>query len=215
VSDDRDKHRVALHLATAHAAAGDRAAAIAKLSEAELLLPDDRMAAVERVKTRAMVDQLTSDARSAVLHSEMAIDMSRELGLTYDVMINLHLLGSALLRLDDAPRAHAAIRESLALCQENGYERYANYNRMYAAYFEGLQGAADTERLLLQGISYAESKSFVSDVLGGRILLARWLQRHGRSDDARADYERAAASAAASGYRRIAEECHAAIRKLD
>jgi tetratricopeptide (TPR) repeat protein len=215
VRDSRDKHRVALHLATASAGAGDRAAAIAKLSEAELLLPDDRMAAVERVKTRAMVDQLTGDARSAVLHSEMAIDMSRELGLTYDAMINLHVLGSALLRLDDAPRAYTAIRESLALCQENGYERFANFNRMYAAYFEGFQGASDTERLLAQGISYAESKSFVSDVIVGRTLLARWLHRSGRPDDARAEYARAAEAAREAGYRRVAEECDAALRKLD
>jgi tetratricopeptide (TPR) repeat protein len=215
VSDDRDKHRVALQLALASAGAGDRAVAIAKLSEAEVFLPDDRMAAVERVKTRAMVDQLTGDARSAVLHSEMAIDMSREMGLTYDVMLNLHALGSALLRLDDAPRAYTAIRESLAMCQENGYERFANYNRMYAAFFEGLQGAADTERLLAQGISYAESKSFVSDVVGGRVLLARWLHRRGRAEDARAEYERAAAAAAQAGYRRIAEECDTLRRKLE
>jgi tetratricopeptide (TPR) repeat protein len=215
IHDEREKHRVALHLATARAGAGDRAAAIANLSEAELYLPDDRMAAVERVKTRALVDYLTGDSRSAVLHSEMAIDMSREMGLTYDVMMNLHLLGHALLKLDDAPRAYAAIRESLALCQEHGYERFTNYNRMLVAFFEGLQGAADTERLLAQGISYAESKSFVSDVVGGRLLLARWLHRRSRTQEARAEYERAAATATIAGYRRIAEECETTLHRLD
>jgi len=215
VSDDREKHRVALHLATARAGAGDRASAIAKLSEAELFLPDDRMAAVERVKTRALVDQLTGDARSAVLHSEMAIDMSREMGLTYDVMMNLHVLGSALLKLDDTPRAYAAIRESLELCRENGYERLSNFNRMYVAFFEGLQGSGETERLLAQGISYAESKSFVFDVLGGRLLLARWFHRQGRAEDARAEYRRVAASAALAGYRHVVEECDTALRRLE
>jgi hypothetical protein len=145
----------------------------------------------------------------------MAIDMSREMGLTYDVMTNLHVLGSALLRLDDAPRAHAAIRESLALCQENGYERFANFNRMYVAFFEGVEGSPETARLLGQGISYAESRSFVSDAVTGRILLARWTHRHGRVEDARVEYERAAAAASLAGYRRIADECEAALRKLD
>jgi serine/threonine protein kinase/tetratricopeptide (TPR) repeat protein len=215
VTDERDLHRVALHHALCRAAGGDRVAAIAKLGEAETLLPDDRVAGVERVKTRAMIDQLTGDGRSAVLHSEMAIDMSREMGLTYDVMLNFHLLGNALLNMDDAPRAYAAIRESLALCQEHGYERFANYNRMVLALLDGLQGSADAEKLLSQGIAYAESKSFTWEVLGGSVLLARWLHRRGRLDDARAEYKRARGLAVQAGIRRVVEDCDAMLRKLD
>jgi serine/threonine protein kinase len=215
VTDARELHRVALHHALCRAAAGDRVSAIAKLGEAEALLPDDRMASVERVKTRAMIDQLTGDGRSAVLHSEMAIDMSREMGLTYDVMLNFHLLGNSLLNMDDAPRAYTAIRESLALCQEHGYERFANYNRMILAYLDGLQGSSDAEKLLVQGIAYAESKSFTWEVLGGSVLLARWLHRRGRHDDARSEYKRARAFAMTAGIRRVVEDCDAMLRKLD
>jgi eukaryotic-like serine/threonine-protein kinase len=131
-------------------------------------------------------------------------------------MLNFHQLGNALLNLDDSPRAYAAIRESLAVCQEHGYERFANYNRMILAFLDGLQGSGDAaEKLLMQGIAYAESKSYAWEVLGGSILLARWFHRRGRADDARSEFKRARGLAAQAGIRRIVEDCEAALRKLD
>ena len=119
MTDNQEKHRVALHLAQAHAGNGDRAAAVAKLEEAEHLLPGDRSAQVERTQgTGRWSTILTRDFRSAALHAEQAVDMGRELGLTYEVMINLHNLADALVHLDDLPRAYGAIRQSLALCEE-------------------------------------------------------------------------------------------------
>ena len=55
-------------------------------------------------------------------------------------MLNLHNLGDILVHLDDLPRAYGAIRQSLALCEEFGYERLANYNRMFLAFLDGIQG---------------------------------------------------------------------------
>jgi serine/threonine protein kinase/tetratricopeptide (TPR) repeat protein len=215
VTDEREQHRVALQRALASGAAGDRAAAIARLNEAEGLLPDDRMAAAQRVKTRAAVDHLTGDFRSAVLHREMAIDMSREMALTYDVMLNLHGLGAALLYLEDAPRGQIAIRESLSICQEHGFERFANWNRMLLAALDGLRGAPDTDQLLAQGIAYAESKHFEWEVVTGGLLLARHLHRRGHAATARLEYEKAGAAAAQFGFMRAAAECAAVLPRLD
>jgi serine/threonine protein kinase/tetratricopeptide (TPR) repeat protein len=214
LADEREKHRVALHLAQASAGVGDRIGAVARLGEAEHALPDDRMAALERVNVRSVVDLLTRDFRSAVLHSEMAIDMSREMGLTHEAMLNLHNLGVALVQLDDAPRAHQAFRESLAMCEEHGYERLANHNRMFLAYLDGMQGAADADKLLVQGLAYAESKEFVWELVGGGALLAKLLHRRGRTDAARSEYERARAAAMRTGHKLIADECEAALAKL-
>ena len=66
--------------------------------------------------------------------------MARALGLTYEVMVNLHNLGDVLVRLDDLPRAYGAFQQSLALCDECGFERLANHNRMFLAYLDGVQG---------------------------------------------------------------------------
>jgi serine/threonine protein kinase/tetratricopeptide (TPR) repeat protein len=159
VSDDQERHRVAVDLAQAAAGLGDRTTALASLREAEQLLPDDRVAAVERMKARALVDSFAGDFRSAVLHSGRAIDMGRELGLTYEVMLNLHNLGVVLLYVEDLPRAYGAIRQSLALCEERGYERLTSYNRLILAYLDGLQGSPEAETSISAGTSSVAARS--------------------------------------------------------
>jgi eukaryotic-like serine/threonine-protein kinase len=214
VSDDHERHRVAIDLAQAAAGLGDRTTALASLREAEQLLPDDRVAAVERMKARALVDSFAGDFRSAVLHSGRAIDMGRELGLTYEVMNNLHNLGLLLVYVEDLPRAYGAIRQSLALCEERGYERLTSFNRLVLAYLDGLQGSVEAEKLVRQGLAYAESKHFSWDVLGGRALLARLLLRTGRNDAAREEFQQTRALAASMGHKAIIDECDRALRTL-
>jgi len=213
--DVHERHRIALHLAQSHAALGDRQTALADVKEAEQLLPDDRTAAAERTKVRALVDYFTRDFRSAALNSEKAADMAREAGLGYEVMLNLHNLGDILVHMDDLPRAYGAFRQSLALCEESGYERLANYNRMFLAFLDGIQGTVDGEKLLRQGIAYAEGKDFTWDVIGGRVLLAKLLQRLGHLDAARDEYEKTRALAIGAGHRFVVEDCELAMQKLE
>ena len=215
VGDAQERHRVALHLAQAHAGVGDRRTALASLQEAEQILPNDRTALLERTKGRALVDYFTRDFRSAALHSERAIDMGREMGVPYEVMLNLHNLGDILVHADDLPRAYGAIRQSLALCEEGGFERLANYNRMFLAFLDGIQGTVDGEKLLRQGIAYAESKDFTWDVIGGRVLLAKLLHRGGNLEAARDEYERTRALAVAAGHRLVVDDCEQALQKLE
>jgi serine/threonine protein kinase/tetratricopeptide (TPR) repeat protein len=212
--DDQEKHRVALALAQATAALGNRATALESLAEAERLLPDDGTAAVERTRVRSLVDHFTRDFRSAASNCEKAIEMGRELGLSYEVMVNLHNLGGSLVYLDDLPRAYGAFQQSLALCEEGSYERLANYNRMFLAFLDGLQGTADGEGLLRQGIAYAESKDFTWDVVGGRALLAKLLHRRGSPRDAREAYDQARTLAAGAGHTLVAEDCDRALAEL-
>jgi tetratricopeptide (TPR) repeat protein len=214
LSDNQEKHRVALNVSLAAAGLGDSATALASLREAELLVPGDKMATLERMRARALVDYFGGDFRSAALHSGIAIDVCREMGLTYEVMLNLHNLGEFLVQLDDLPRAYGAFRQSLALCEERGYERMANYNRMFLAYLDGLKDSGEAESLLRQGLAYAESKHFVWDVTGGHMLLAKLLSRGGRLEEAREEYERTRALATASGHRIVIDDCDRALKML-
>jgi tetratricopeptide (TPR) repeat protein len=223
-SDEHEEHRVALHLAQSHAAVGNRATAIASLQEAERLLPHDAAAALERKKVSALVDYFTRDFRSAALRSEEAIELGREMDLAHEVMLNLHNLGDILVHLDDLPRAFGAVQQSLALCEECGDERFANYNRMLLAFLEGIQGgdegtagrAADEggEKRLRQGIAYAESKEFTWDVIGGRLLLAKLLCRLDRRSEAHGEFERTRALALGAGHRLVADDCEVALENL-
>jgi serine/threonine protein kinase len=214
MTDSQEKHRLVLNMSQAAAALGDGAAALANLREAEALLPDDKMAALERMKVRAHIDYFAGDFRSAALHSGLAIDAGREMGLTYEVMLNLHNLGEYLLKLDDLPRAYGGFRQSLAICEERGYERLANFNRMFLAYLDGLQNSGEAEKLLLQGLAYAESKHFTWEATGGRLLLAKLLSRLGRMDDAREEYVKTRALATASGHRIVIDDCDRALEQL-
>jgi eukaryotic-like serine/threonine-protein kinase len=213
-SDDQEKHQIALHLAQASAGLGDRETALASLDEAERQLPGDATGAAERMKVRALVDYFTRDFASAAVNGHKAIEMGRALGLTYEVMLNLHTLGDTLVRLDDLPRAYSAFQQSLALCDECGYERLANYNRMFLAFLDGLKGAPEAARLLRQGIAYAESKDYTWDVIGGRALLARLLHREGLLEPAAEQYEKARALAVRAGHRLVADDCEEALGKL-
>jgi hypothetical protein len=129
-------------------------------------------------------------------------------------MLNLHNLGDILVHRADMPRAYGAFRQSLALSEESGYDRYANFNRMFLAFLDGIQGTVDGEKLLRQGIAYAESKDFVWDVIGGRVLLANLLQRSGQLETAREEYVRTRALAVAAGQRLVVDECDLALQKL-
>ena len=214
ISDTKEKHRLVLQIAASSAGIGDRRTALANLEQAERLLPDDRMAEQERTRGRALVDYFTGDFRSAALYTERAIELSRELGLTHEVMLNLHNLGDILVHMADMPRAYGAFRQSLALSEESGYDRYANFNRMFLAFLDGIQGTVDGEKLLRQGIAYAESKDFVWDVIGGRVLLANLLQRSGQLETSREEYVRTRALAVAAGQRLVVDECDLALQKL-
>jgi serine/threonine protein kinase/tetratricopeptide (TPR) repeat protein len=212
--DARENLRFVLQLAHANAGRGDRATAFENLREAEDLLPDDRVAVVERARTRALVDYHTRDFRSAAAHTERAIEMGRELGLTYEVTLNLHNLGDILMQLDDLPRAYGAIRQSLALCEEYGFERLTNHNRMVLAFLDGLQGAAEAEKTLRHGVAYAESKDFTWDIVRGHLLLARLLHHRGDLAAARDEYVRTGVLAEEAGHRLLAEEAAHALQKL-
>jgi len=214
VTDEREKHRVALLSAQASAGRGDRDAALLSLLEAEHLLLDDRMAAVARTRVRALIDHFTKDFRSAVLHGEMAVDLAREAGLSYEVMFNLHNLGLVFIRSGEHTRAYGAVRQSLELCEEYAYERFANFNRMLLAFLDGLEGTADADKLLLVGIAYAESKRFTMEVVTGYLLLAKLLHRRGRLENAKAEYERACTLALDAGHRIVVDECEEALAAL-
>ena len=120
----------------------------------------------------------------------------------------------ALILLEDHPRAYGALKQSVALCDELGYERLASHNRMFLAFLDALAGDDDAERVLVQGIRYAESNDYTWDVLGGRQLLARLRVHQGDVDAARLEYQKLRALAKAAGNRLIADDCLVALRAL-
>ena len=212
--DKQEEHKLLISLAQAHAAMGDRRQALVHLERAEQLLPNDATAICEREKVRGLIEYFARDFRGSAAACERAIDLARTLGLTYEVAVNLHNLGDILIRLSDFARAYGALQQSLALCDEAGYERLASHNRMFLAYLDALNGDMEAEKRLTQGIRYAEANDFTWDVIGGRALLAQLLLRRGDLAGARADLERLRAIAEEAGNSLIVEDCTQALRAL-
>jgi tetratricopeptide (TPR) repeat protein len=212
--DKMEEHKLLVSLVQTNAAMGDHAAATRHFERAMTLVPDEPTFVCERHKLSALIDYFARDFRAAALHCEQAIDLARELGLQYEVAVNLHNLGDILVHLDDYARAYGAIKQSLALCDELGHDRLASHNRMFLAFLDGLAGDADAARVLWQGIRYAEANEFTWDVLGGRLLLARLLESRGEMDNARLEYQKLRELARAAGNRLVADDCATALRSM-
>lgn len=209
-----EEHKLLVSLVQANAAMGDHAAAVRHFDRACAILPNDAVATCERHKLRALIDYFARDFRAAALDTEKAIDAARELGLQYELAINLHNLADVLLVLEDYPRAYGALKQSVALCDELGYDRLASHNRMFLAFLDALAGDVDADKVLVQGIRYAEANDFTWDVLGGRRLLARLHHQRGEAALAQLEYERLGALARAAGNRLIADDCVTALRAM-
>ena len=212
--DKLEEHKLLVSLVQTNAAMGDHTAAKRHFERAALLVPDDPTFVCERAKLAALIDYFARDFRSAALRCEQAIDLARDLGLQYEVAVNLHNLGDTLIHLEDYARAYGAIKQSLALCDELGHDRLASHNRMILAFLDGRAGDADAERVLWQGIRYAEANEFTWDVLGGRLLLAKLLEIRGEMDGARLEYQKLRELARAAGNRLIADDCAESLRSM-
>ena len=212
--DKMEEHKLLVSIVQTNAAMGDHAAAMRHFDRATKLVPDEPTFVCERHKLQALVEYFARDFRAAALHSEKAIDLARELGLQYEVAVNLHNLGDILVQIDDFPRAYGAIKQSLALCDELGHDRLASHNRMFLAYLDGRAGDADAERVLWQGIRYAEANEFTWDVLGGRLMLAKLLELRGDTDASRLEYQKLRELARAAGNRLVADDAASALRSM-
>ena len=212
--DRAEEHKLVVSLVQTHAAMGDHAAATRHFDRLAALVKGDPAAECERHKLAALIAFFARDFRAAALHSEKAIDLARELGLQYEVAVNLHNLADILVHSSDFPRAYGAVQQSLALCDDLGFERLSSHNRMVLAYLDGLKGDTEADKVVLQGIRYAEANDFTWDVLGGRLLLAKLLEHRGDLDGARLGYQKLRELARGAGNRLVADECVEALRSM-
>ncbi len=212
--EKQEEHKLLVSLVQTCAAMGDHAAAKRYFARAGALLPDDATAACERHKLQAVMLYFARDYRAAALSTEQAIDAARDLGLSYEVAVNLHNLGDILVRLEDYARAYGALKQSLAVADELGFERLSSHNRMFLAFLDGRAGDLEADKILLQGIRYAEANDFTWDVLGGRFLHARLLEHRGDRDGARLEYQKLRDLARAAGNRLVEADCVAALRDM-
>jgi tetratricopeptide (TPR) repeat protein len=209
----QDEHKTLIGLAEARAAAGDRDGALTCLARAEGLLPADAPSACERQRTRVLIEYFSADLRAAGTACELATDVARQLGLGYEVAENLQTLGEIFIRLDDFPRAYGALKQALVLAEEGGHDRLGVRCRTALAFLDAVAADRDADKVLKEGIAYAESNDFTWDRLTGLWLLALLYVRRGALDAARNEYERLLQLATEAGNELMANDARAALRR--
>lgn len=214
LGDRNEEHKVLLSLARTYAASGDKRSALHAIERAEDLVKDDVTLNCERQRVRGWIDFCSGDFRAAALSVEKAVDLARTAGLSYEIALGLNNLGEALVRSGDFARAYGALKQSIALCDETGFERLSNHSRMLLAFLDGAQGDADGERILRSGIDYTEAHDFTGDRLTGRYFLAQLLERRNAADEAIVEYTGARDLATSLGNRLLESDCDAGLSRL-
>lgn len=214
LGDRNEEHKVLLSLARTYAASGDKRAALLAIDRAEELVKNDAALDCERQRVRGWIDFCSGDFRAAALSVEKAVDLARTAGLSYEIALGLNNLGEALVRVGDFPRAFGALKQSIALCDETGFERLSNHNRMLLAFLDGAQGDTEGEDALRSGIEYTEAHDFAGDRLTGRYFLAQLLERRNAAEEAIVEYSAARDLAAALGNRLLETDCDAGLSRL-
>jgi eukaryotic-like serine/threonine-protein kinase len=200
-------------LADAYGALGQRDQALELLDRTELTAEDDAFARAERFKHRALILYFSRDFEGSARSSEQAVELCKASSLTFEVAINLHNQGDALVRMGDFPRAYAVLLESLAACESCGAERLASMNRMYVAYLDAAKGVPGGETQLRSGIEHAEEHGYTWDIVNGRYLLGLLLEQVGLVSNAASEFERCEALARTVDNHLIAEDCAVALQR--
>jgi tetratricopeptide (TPR) repeat protein len=212
-TDKAEEHKLFLSLAHANAATGNAVAARGFLDRADAL-GIDGPAACERERMRGYIAYFARDFRGAAAYAERACDLAREHAISHEVALDLHDLGDALERIGDYPRAYGALKQSLAMCEEAGFDRLANHDRMFIGYLDAVAGDKEAERALVNGIALAEANAYTWDLLGGRRLLAKLHLHRGEKETARKELERVKSLANETGNGLAADEAMEALLAL-
>ena len=132
----------------------------------------------------------------------------------YEVAVNRHNEGEALLRGGDLPRAYAALQASLAVADEIGADRVANLDVLMLAYLDALGGSESARQRLGERLAHAEAQNFTWDVLTGRYLLGKLLAQSGDVAGARRELELARTMADHTGNVLLLADCREELELL-
>jgi tetratricopeptide (TPR) repeat protein len=213
--DAFEQHRVLVATAQALGGAGEHERALSALDQAATLIgEEDPVLRFERTKVRALILGFRGDWQGCAEASADAAEQGQSVGLEYEVAVNLHNEGDALLRGGDLPRAYASLQASLSVAEQIGSDRLVNLDRMLLAYLDALKGSEPAARTLGEGLAHAELRKWTWDVLTGRYLLGKLLVERGDAAGAQRELELARQMALGAGNQLIAEDCRRELAQI-
>jgi eukaryotic-like serine/threonine-protein kinase len=176
-------------LVIARAATGHLAEARRSLEALEEIAGDcrDRHVQVELARARSLVYEAEGNPASATEAARRALELAKEYGLTYEVAVHAHRLGSMHLRADQDKRAFAALRLSNEVSSEHGFTRLQWRNVCLLGFLDAMRFDSEQGRARMQqAIEHAHDRNYVLDLIDEKYLLAMVEQKRGETDRARA-----------------------------
>ncbi|MCB9763061.1 MAG: tetratricopeptide repeat protein [Alphaproteobacteria bacterium] len=145
----------------------------------------------------------------ALAYFREALELRRGTGYRPGVVINLHNIGDALLRLGERGRAFAAFQRSRDAAMEVGLARGVAMNEVYLGYLSAVRGQPTGMALLSGAADRAKALGDEETALTGRWLEGRLLLKEGQVEDGRALLQAALDRAHALGAEWIARDIRA------
>jgi serine/threonine protein kinase/tetratricopeptide (TPR) repeat protein len=203
-----EQHRLLLTQAQALASVERYDDALQALAKAAELAPGaDSALACARARTRAIICAFRGDWQGCAEASEEAAEQGRLAGQTREVAANLHNQGEALIRTGELARGYGAIHASLALAEEIGSDRIANFNRLYLAYLDAVDGLPGADEVLASCMAQALRRGWTLDHLTGRYLLGKLLASRGELNAAFRELNAVRSRALELENRPLARDC--------
>lgn len=218
-TDDTDAQlRARIQLAFAYASAGRREVALNALSEARSAIDTshDRVAESELFRSEAFVYASAGQYAEAVDAAERALEIAKEVGLTYEIALTSHELGEAHLRLNDHRRAFASLRYSYEMARDHGFDALRWANERTLGFIDAMRfGSDDARTAVVNATQKAQEHGFVRDVIQGRYYLAVIDQYRGAADEARTALREVLRLASERGHAHYAKAAEFGLDALD
>lgn len=131
------------------------------------------------VNNQGIVHHAAGRIHEALACFREALELRRGTGYRPGVVVNLHNIGDALMRLGDNARAFAAFQKARDAAEESGLARGVAMNDIYLGYLTGLRGEPSGMDILRQATAAATQLRDEETALTGRWLEGRLMKRQG------------------------------------
>jgi eukaryotic-like serine/threonine-protein kinase len=161
----------------------------------------------------SQINHLARNEHAAIRAANMALELAKDAGLTYQCAISAFRIGNSYLYLQDYTRAFTSLRYSYELATEHGFTRLQMSNLKLLGFIDAMRFQSDegTTRLV-EAVDYAKSKNDVLNIIHGEILLAIIEQGRGHMQAALDVLREARKTASERGNRRFIEYVEQALR---
>lgn len=195
--------RCLVHIALAHAQAGERDASLGRIASARELLQQkpDRTVECELCTVECFAHNLAGDVPRGIDAATRGLELARDYGLAYHASIHAHNLGDSYVRLGDYKRAFPQLRYSYEIAREHGIEHILTANLRVLGFIDAMRfGTTEGRTHVVSAMEYAMRKGDHWELVQSRLMLAAIDQQQGRFQGAIEHLHEARACAEREGY---------------